>query len=226
MTKLIIPYLDTQIKYEENYYDQLTALLGLLISYLLRYIKRDGTINSAKLKEGFQIWINEHQPQLNNLIKTQAVMIMKIIQLAMQSDKLQKITYGNLLLRQIKVAQDNVIDATWGQFVNMLPIGITGVYHGFFTDEVTKEDLYTRSNKYVRRLAAKVYTQGVFNGMLLEAKMAGLSEYVADNQHDEKVRALHKEWFNGERWIDFSLAPPCGHVGTESNCRCYIIKMR
>jgi hypothetical protein len=120
-----------------------------------------------------------------------------------------------------------LLNATTNRIYGLIPVGLgIGWLAAMFTDENTKTELFDRSNSACMGYVRSTYTQGVFNTMINTAAQFGYTAYLANNQHDTKVRLMHKKYFTPENWIKFNQPPPCGHVGTEVNCRCFIIAIR
>lgn len=221
--KIVKPYLTKQIEYEERYYEHITELLAALITYLLMMIKQNRMINSYLLNQLYGQWVGLNQKKLDILANNQTADILKLSYNIVGT----KSTYSSTRLvgmqSEIKVYQENTLNATFSEVMKLLPIGIAGLYTAYFSDETTKQDLFKRANTYAKRLCQGIYTDGVINSIFLEAKAQGYTGYIANNQHDDRVRKLHREYFDGKKIIEFNNPPPCSHVGVETNCRCYII---
>lgn len=227
----IKPYLDFQINAEEKYYKELQPIIiGLLVALL------DATDNKITNFVTLQGIVNTYQTQnanrISQLNRQQALTITNIANNAMgnipknQPHNIGSFTADNLQ-SQLNVLTNYLLGNTSNRVFNMIPLGLVGgLYTGFFTDETTREDIFRRTNNSVMEFVRDCYTQATINTMLSTLAKNGYSEYLADNKHDDKVRPLHKKYFQADNWISFSNPPECGHVGTQNNCRCYIVAVR
>lgn len=217
----ITPYISTQIEHEEKYYQKFTVITAGLIAYLLDYIKKNPNITMYLLKSQYEIWLRANNIVLVQLSKETAFNITNIGLSAVGTKNTANRALN--IAKDVEVYQINTIQSAFSEVMKILPIAAAGLFTYFFTDEVTQADIYRRSNNYVKRMVRDVYTDGVFNTIMIEASSLGYKGYVANNQHDDKVRPLHRKYFDGKRVIMFNKPPKCGHVGTQNFCRCYIV---
>jgi hypothetical protein len=228
MRKMIVlpDYIPDQIKLEEQYYKRIHAIGAGLITYLLFNINLYRYMNIAKLSVLKNSYIDKNSKELQRIAKEQARDIIYLVNDTLNNDRIKNRSMVDSLAEQINVVQDNMLNTIWGQFIGLMPVGVTGAYNVFFTDDTTQGDIYTRANSHIKKLCVNVHGQGVFNNILWSSQLDGYSEYIGDNQHDDRVRPLHRKYFNGELWISFNNPPPCGHIATEWGCRCRIIALR
>jgi hypothetical protein len=99
--------------------------------------------------------------------------------------------------------------------------------HGdLWTDELSKSDIIKRSYSTLNLFVQVTVTQAVSTLILQNCNILGYTEYQGQNQHDDKVRPLHRKYFDGVKWLSIDNPPPCGNPGDEINCRCFIKAVR
>lgn len=93
-------------------------------------------------------------------------------------------------------------------------------------EKLIKENQQEIQNNIENGLATFCTQQTLINvtqGLITTATaLYGYNGYVGMTQEDDKVRPLHTKYYLNKK-IRFDRPPPIGHVGTDFNCRCYIL---
>lgn len=223
-------YLSQQIDSEEKYYTELKLLLLPALLFMLEDIQR-GNYTQVKIRDSMSKYKLSNATKINNVNKLNAERIVTLANHALSnapkhSDVKQGSITANFLNQQMNVITDNLFNATQGRVLNIIPLAFAGLYSQLYTDETTPKELIDRTLKSAMKMSRDTYTQGVVNCIFNQASSLGYTEYSADNKHDDRVRPLHAKYFVPSNWIKFDSPPPCGHVGTENNCRCIIVALR
>lgn len=227
----IRPYLQEQIKAEEEFHDWLKIMLASVLLALLADVKNGRyspdvlTATTAKFKQQHYFEIKRK----SNEIATNIVTIANN-SLVTTNNTVSRAGYNaiakNNLSKSIESGIGDLIDQVRIRVQSIIPFGYAGLYSDLFTDENNSELLSKRTNNSSMRFARQVYTEGVFNNLINLGSLYGYTEYLADNRHDNKVRPLHAKYFVTTNWIAFNKPPPCGHVGSGFNCRCFLVAVR
>lgn len=227
----IKPYLDYQIDNEERYYKELQPYIMGLVLVLLQSIDAKIT-NFVTLDAVVDRYLLQNSAKISQINRVQAGRIVATSNLALsnmpayQPYNTNAATVSNLH-KQLDVLTKYLISETAARVFNLVPLGaLAGLVVNFFTDETSKDDLFRRTNSSVMGFVRDCYSQATVNTMLGILAKNGYTEYRANNQHDDKVRPLHKKYFEPSNWIRFDNPPPCGNVCTQANCRCYIVEVR
>ncbi len=233
MERKISNYLTRQIKLEEKYYDQLYEIISGLVIWLNDFIESKHNITLLRLTDVYNEFYKNNIRKLYQLNQIHAIEITQLAFDAYNNSSTTSLPVDALKPHYIKhltvglnIKLNNLLDTIKGRYIALIPLGVTLVDYLLFTDENTKEALIIRCNLSLSRYAQSTTTEGVFNTIIYEAEEGGATEYLPDNQHDDRVRETHKKYFNGQTWIPFNNPPPCGHVGTEGGCRCIILEVR
>jgi hypothetical protein len=228
----IKPYLSKQIESEEQYHKELSPYVAGLLLALLNGIN-GGVTSIVQLRNIAENYKLRNSAQLQLINQKNAREIIDIANYAIGKVNssgvldIANINQVTKLAKEMDVLVDNLLNATTNRIYGLIPVGLgIGWLAAMFTDENTKTELFDRSNSACMGYVRSTYTQGVFNTMINTAAQFGYTEYAADNKHDLRVRPLHAKYFVPTNWIKFTSPPPCGHVGTEKNCRCVIVAVR
>lgn len=228
----IKPYLAEQIKYEEQYHDWLKIMLANALTVLLDSVK-NGNYSYPTLKGVLTDYKARYYHIINAKSREVATSIVNIADRALSKPEsatvstaaLKAISFNNMS-QQINGGVELLLDQVLARVVSLIPFGFAGLYANLYNDETNERDLYVRTNNSSMKYARDVYTEGVFNSIINLGSLYGYSEYAADNKHDSRVRPMHAKYFVPTNWIKFDDPPPCGHVGTQSGCRCEIVALR
>lgn len=232
MTEVKIkPYLAEQIKAEEDYHTWLKIMLANVLLMLLGSVKKGnysyttlrGLLDDYKLQNYHRINIKSGEVAKSVVHIADKAFVHtdpRISRAALNS------TAVNRLQAQINGGVDMLLNQVLTRVASLIPFGFAGLYTQLYTDETNEKDLYQRTNNSSMRFAREVYTEGVFNSLINIGSLYGYTEYAADNRHDSRVRPLHAKYFVPTNWIPFNNPPPCGHVGIEAGCRCFLVAVR
>ncbi len=230
----IKPYIDAQIKLEEQYYGKLHAFLAILILQFNDYMGSEQSKTLVGLSNILGDFLLKYHSHLRDLNQTYALSITSLSYRIINGYNLNEVNiisnlrgyYIHELVAELGIKILNLIDTIKGRYIAMIPVGSRNNNFSLFTDDNSKDQLIHRNNVNISRFAQMVISEAVFNTIINDLKGIGATEYLADNQHDGRVRETHVKYFNGENWINFDAPPPCGHVATEAGCRCFIIGYR
>lgn len=224
-TLAIKPYLPEQLKFEEDYYNKLQLLISPLINMMVNYVDSKH-VRLRELDALYNNWYDANIQLLRKINGAHAIDVLKIAQYATSSIMSISPTQAHNLTTDLNIHSENMLNAIKGRFIELIPVGIFIAAYSLFTDETSKAAIIRRSNYSINSYVQTNTTSGVIQSIFQEGRMQGMSEYQADNQHDDRVRETHKEYFDGEKWWPFDSPSPVGHPGSETNCRCIIIKLR
>lgn len=220
-------YQDEQIKLEHEYYNHLHEILGLLIAELSDYFDED-VVTATGVMGIYERFRTNHFWKIMRLNREYARQIYLLVNKTLGIEEHMFAPRGQVdhLATDMEIQCDNLLSTIKGRYLALIPVGFVGKGEELYTDETSKSEIIERSNKNIMNFIQASVTTGVVTLLTIASEKLGYTEYIADNQHDEKVRKLHREYFDGERWLRFDNPPPCGEVGTEKNCRCFIIALR
>lgn len=226
------PYLNKQIQLEENYYKELQDVFLPLIVMLNNYIESKKNISLSGVVNITNSFYKKYIPIWENINTQHAIRITQLAYNTLNhSDTLIpiqniKLNYTKHLANALNIKTQNLFDTIKGRYIDLVPLGAFAIEYLLFNDESSKADLIKRCNNSITKHVQTNTTEGIISTIINEAKYAGATEYLPNNQHDDRVRPTHRKYFNGETWIKFNNPPPCGHVGTEYGCRCIIEAIR
>jgi len=225
-------YLPEQIKLEEEYHKKLQEIIFVLVILLMDYVESGNNVSLIGLLTIYQNWLKQNSLQLESINKTIAIKMTQLAYNSLTGDTVKipveilKIKYIKKTATELDLKLDGSLGAIVSRFVDLIPVGTSSINYSLINDESTKAELIRRSNVSLDRYVQSSITQGTFNAIAQEMVSMGINEYLADNQHDDRVRATHRKYFDGKTWYSFNNPPPCGNVGTEFGCRCYIVEVR
>lgn len=228
---IISPYMPAQIKLEEKYYDQLYGILGVLIAQLTKYIDHKQNITLEGVEQITRNFVSNYSAFLQLLNSQHSIAMIKLSNQAVNhtsNDTTLQLhpTYARKLTDNLNIKTDNLINTIKGRFIDLIPLSAFGISYILYNDETTKTDIIRRNTTSIKRMVQTTTTEGMFATIMHDAEIMGCTEYLPDNQHDDRVRETHKKYFNGVDWVKFNQPTPAGHVGEEDGCRCFIKAIR
>lgn len=215
-------YLPKQVETEEKYHEKLNVLLLILVSSLLNYMdnERATLAGISNIKQSFMTRYFYQINTLNNGV----------------AHEIQDVTYyatGNAsTLNTLQIVNDldikvmNLIDTIVGRFVNLFPAGYNGPGPALYDAETTRQDIIDRYNGSLNKYVQHSISQTVSNKIKSNLLNMGMNEYLPDNKHDDKVRAIHARDNTGQIWYPINNPPEAGFPGEDWNCRCTVIAAR
>lgn len=219
MLRRVNDYIASQILLEENYYNQLHEQYGILIG-LLSEAFTNGRDKQEIIYQS-QTWARFHTDSVRSVNFHMAQDIHKFV----DANIIPAPEVGTWLPREVSHIvkdltsnTDNLTNTIIGIFLLAIPIGISQTEDSY--REAALDELIHRCNNAIKRTVQDGVSQSVASMVIDNATALGYTEYLPDNQHDDKVRELHKKQNPGDKWYPINKPPSSGYPGTQWGCRC------
>lgn len=227
MQEIIVPnYINKQIAIEEDYYDKLSDRYEPLILALLdSFESGKGKYNTLANKYP---WERNIYPQITSNDNPDAVSsINKLVQkdILAVDNKLDLNYFQSVqTLADFNINTQNLTNVIVGIILTAIPVGANSVESKY--RETNSDELITRCNNAIKRNVQISVSQAVANEIVSSALAYGYTEYLPDNEHDDRVRELHKIENSGTIWYPLNNPPSSGYPGTDYGCRCRFSRFR
>lgn len=226
------PYIPSQIKLEEEYYDELMDVYLVLLTMFQNSLK-DG-MNKFMLMKQFNSWLAQNSSKIayinakyaNKMVK---LVVNEALKGEIELDQIRQKSIANIITQDLNINQQFLNNSVAGRFVTAIPTGAilaTGLITSLIPEDEAIEELITRGTNSIEKFVQFNVSQGTGDLIAAISQGDGYNQYLAGNEEDDRVRELHREQNDFKTWRDFDNPPSTGLPGTQPRCRCNILKIR
>lgn len=223
----ITNYTPFQIKIEEDNYDKSMALYNVLIASLADYMETNNYVTKQGIIDKVNRWFTINSNTLYAINTDTVNQIGGMLQESLGFEK-RSIIAEVVIRNELNLNTDNLVSAIQGIFMTAVPVGMGILPFGNDSDIIPtdRESLVTRAINSVKRNTQTGISEATTNLIVDYMFRRGYTEYLGDNEHDDRVRESHRRDNDGDTWRSLMNPPPTGYPATEYGCRCRFIAFR